>query len=157
MPAPGIGQPQLPGILEVNLTDVVATEAGGLAPSVVLPAGNTFTLTTSFSITGALVGLLVGDTFNVVHHVTNIETGTTTSLGGGSFAVPAPLGGVANIAHVSGPFTTADTGGIADLVIPAGFDSGTFRILTHAHAAAAAIAPIVAAFQDDTIMMVTKP
>ena len=154
MPAPGIGQPDALPFLQFQLTNVTATEVGGIAPSVVLPAGASFTLQTDLGVNGLFAGLLVGDVLAVVHHVENIETGTRQSLGGGTITVPNPP---TSFSSTAGPFTTADTGGAADLVIPAGFDAGTFRFLTHIHHTAPAKKHIVAAFHDQLIVMVTKP
>ncbi|MBI1880745.1 MAG: hypothetical protein HYR94_21420 [Chloroflexi bacterium] len=101
-----------------------------------------------------MANLLVGDVLAIVHHVENIETGTRQTLGGGTVAVPNPP---TSFSTTAGPFTTANTGGAANLVIPAGFDSGTFRILTHIHHTNPAKAGVVAAFHDGLILMVTKP
>lgn len=153
MATPGTAQPDIAPFLQFKLTDVTTSESG-LPPTTVFPAGTRFTIKVDLGVTGFLAGLLVGDVLEVTHHVSTIETGATKTLAGGTVTVPSPS---TSFSHVSGPFTTADTGGAADLVIPAGFESGTFRILTHMHHTNPARRGIVAAFQDDLIVEVTKP
>ncbi len=150
---PGQAQPDAMPFLRFRLDAVVCVEPAGLGPSSVITAGNTFTLRTELGFDGLFVALLGGDTFNVFHHVQNVETGATSvlPLAGGTFTVPPP-GAAAHIAVVCGPYTTGAGG---NLPIPAGFAAGTYRILTHVHAVSGAIAPIVAAFHDGLIVMVT--
>lgn len=153
MPAPGQAQPDLPGILVFTMEDVRANEPGtppNLPPSTVITAGSNVVLTSAFGVTGLLTGLLTGQVFDVFHHVENLETGTRNTLAGGSFAVPAPA--AAGVIGYTSP--TYTTGPGADFEIPAGFDAGTFRILTHAHAQNGFIRSIVAAFHDGLVIEV---
>ncbi len=158
MPAPGIGQPDLPGILQFNITNVTIQEPG-LPPTAVIDAGTSFTISTFITATGSLNGLLVGDVLEVAHHIEEVQTGVRQILDGGTVTVPPPPPPAIdiNFPRVSGPFTTADTGGAANLVIPAGFASGTFRVLTHIHHTNPAKQGIVAAFHDGLIIMLIKP
>ena len=162
-------QPDAMPFLKFELEGVQCNEAGAfvLGPSNVISRGNSFTLKTELSFDGGLVPLLVGPPgaeFNVSHHVQNIETGATFQLP----VLPAPTGftvGVSNppnslaanpghITVTSGPYTTGAAGSGANLAIPAGQDSGTFRITTHVHAKAAGIKPIVAAYSDGLVIEV---
>jgi hypothetical protein len=110
-------------------------------------------LTSSFGVTGLLTGLVTGQVFDVVHHVENIETGNRTNLPGGTFTVPAPaIAGV--IPYTSPTFSTGATGSGANFQIPAGFEGGTFRILSHVHAQNANVRSIMAAFHDGLVIEV---
>jgi hypothetical protein len=156
MPGPGQAQPDLPGILVFTMEDVRANEPGtppSLPPSTVITAGSSVVLTSTFGVTGLLTGLLTGQVFDVVHHVENLETSAHTNLPGGTFTVPAPpAAGV--IAYTSPTFTTGATASGANFEIPAGFEGGTFRILTHVHAQNPFIRSIVAAFHDGLVIEV---
>ncbi len=153
---PSQAQPQAMPFLNFRLDAVVCLEPAGLGPSTVITAGDSFTLRTELGFDGLFVPLLVGDTFNVFHHVQRVEDGAAfvLPLAGATFAVPAPPAS-AHIAVPSGPYSTGSAGSGANLEIPAGFAAGTYRVLTHVHAVAAGIAPIVAAFHDGLIIMVT--
>jgi len=91
-----------------------------------------------------LAPLLTGQAFSVFHHITNLETNATQTVAGGNFVVNA--GNLAHITAASGPI---------NLAIPAGFEAGTFRILCHVHADNPAVRPIVAAFFDGLVVMIT--
>jgi hypothetical protein len=140
------------------MEDVRANEPGtppNLPPSTVITAGSSVVLTSSFGVTGLLTGLLTGQVFDVFHHVENLEApgAPRKTLAGGSFTVPAAAAaGV--IAYTSPTYTTGATGSGADFEIPANFDAGTFRVLTHAHARNANIRSIVAAFHDGLVIEV---
>jgi len=161
MPGPGTGQPdQLPEH-RTRMDGVDCVEAPvGLGPTNILPAGSSFSLITELGFDGTLDGALTTHTFTIRHHFQNIETGAVgiLPLAGGTFVVGA---GVAlDRAHIrapAGPYTTADTGGPADFVIPANFDTGTFRITTHVHPNNPALKGNWFAFHDGLIMVVTKP
>lgn len=160
MAGPGTAQPIAMPHLRFRFDSIVALEAGAAveSPSTIIRAGNTFTLRMDFGFDGDWVGWLHGDTFNVFHHVENVETAAKQDLYGGTFAVPPP-GAAAHILVTSGPYTTSDTGGTGQLQIPGppgAYASGTFRILTHVHA----VNPHqqnIAAYHDGLILMVTKP
>ncbi len=156
MPGPGQAQPDFPAILVFSMEDVRANKPGFEAiipPATVLTRGDTVVLTSSFGFTGILTALLTGDVFDVFHHVENLETGARTNLAGGAFTVPPPAAaGV--IPYTSPTYTTGDTASGADFEIPAGFEAGTFRILTHAHAQNPLVRPVVAAFHDGLVIEV---
>lgn len=157
---PGVGQPDGLPEHKFRVDGTICFESPvAIGPTNILPAGSDFNLRTEVGFDGTLDGMLTGQTFNVFHHVQNLENGTTTTLplAGGTFVVPGAAGARAHITVTSGPYTTADTPGPADLVIPAGFDAGTFRVLTHIHAVDTAVKPLVAGFHDGLIIMVTKP
>jgi hypothetical protein len=145
--------------MEVKMDDVFASEPG-LPASTVITAGNRVTFSTKISVSGALTGTLHNDTFSVFHHVENLETGARSTLAGGSISVPAPVLDPAtgqltvNIAYTSPQYTTGAASSGAQLEIPAGFDAGTFRVLTHIHADDLAIRPVVAAFHDGLVVEV---
>jgi|SRR5581483_3377436 len=153
MPA-GIGQPDIAGILQFDIADVKVLEEGGILPATVLPAGAKFTIEVDLLAKGQLSPLLVGDVLHVTYHVQNLETGAMSMLGSvQDVTVPNPPD---SFSCTSGPFTTANTGGSGDLVIPSGYASGTFRILTHIHHPDPARQSIVASYQDELIIMVTE-
>lgn len=147
----GQAQPDMMPALRFRFDNIVILEPG-LSPSSVVPAGTPVTLRMDLGFDGLLAPLLDGDSFSVFNHIQNIETGANTTLPGGGFVVPAGPA-KAHITVSSGPYTTGGPG--SDFAIPAGFTSGTFRILTHVHANAPGITPIVAAFNDGLVLMVT--
>lgn len=155
-------QPDAMPFLKFSLEDVVIRELGGLVLGAtnVITAGNSFELRTELSLDGAFVPLLIGDAFNIFHHVRNIEGGAAFLLplspaagfvvGVGTAAIPA------HMTITSGPYTTGDAniGTPGDLQIPLGSASGTFLITTHVHAVAAGIRPIVTALNDGLLIQV---
>ena len=143
MPTAGQAQPDVMPFLRFRLDDVVVLE-NGLSPSAVIEEGTPFTLRVDVGFDGLLAPLVTGQAFSVFHHITNIETNATQTEAGGAFVPTA-----ANLTHI-----TAQSGPIS-LAIPAGFEAGTFRILTHVHADNAAVRPIVAAFHDGLVVMIT--
>jgi len=153
---PGQAQPDAMPLLRFRLDAVVCVEPAGLGPSSVITAGNTFTLRTELGFDGLFVGLLAGQQFVVRHHVQRIEDGLvkTLPLAGGQFTVPGT--GAAHIPVIAGPYTTGPNGSGADLEIPPPPQAGgTYRVTTHVHALNVAVRPIVAAFHDGPIVMVT--
>ena len=160
-------QPDAMPFLKFSLDDVVVRELGGLVLGAtnVIPAGNSFELRTDLSLDGAFVPLLIGDEFNIFHHVRNIEGGPAILLPlspvAPSFKVgfTTPGATALNPAHMtitSGPYTTGDAniGTPGDLQISAGSASGTFLITTHIHAVVAGIRPIVTALNDGLLIQV---
>src|SRR5262245_5084192 len=119
-------QPVLPGLMNVKMDDVTASEPG-LPSSAVITVGNKVTFSTTLIISGALTGTLHNDTFSIFHHVENFEAGTRKTLVGGSITIPAPVlvGGelTATVAYTSPAYSTGSTGSGADLEIPGGFDA----------------------------------
>ena len=150
MPAPGTGQPDFPGILQFNIKNVTVQEPG-LPPTAIVSVTASFTITTNIEIKGLLNVLLEGDLLEIAHHIEEVQTGNRQTIGLTTVTVPppTPLFSSINFSKVSGPFP----GGT--LVIPPGFASGTYRVLTHVHHTNPARASIVAAFHDGLIIMVT--
>jgi len=147
---PGQAQPDVMPFLRMRMDNVVILEPG-LSPTSIVSSGTDVQLRVEVGFDGILAPLLVGQTFNVFHHVTNIESGATSVLNGGSFVVTG-----ANLSHAAVNSSLYSTSGAAaDFPTPAGSAAGTFRILTHVHAASAAVEPIVTAFFDGTILMVS--
>ena len=134
---------------------------GGIGPTNIMPAGSSFSLLTELGFDGTMDGVLNGKDFTIRHHWQNIETGAVgiLPLAGGIFTIGVTPGATdrRHIRIATGPYTTANTGGVADLVIPANFDTGSFRITTHVHPNDAAIKKDWFAFQDGHIIVVTKP
>jgi len=148
MPNEGQAQPDAMPFLKFRLDDCVCLEPG-LSPASVVSAGTSFQLRLDLGFDGILAPLLNGKTFDVFHHIENIEIGTRITVPGGSIVVtPANLGHMT----VTSPPITTGPGNI--LVIPAGFDAGTFRVLSHVHAADPAIRSIVSAFHDGLVIEV---
>jgi hypothetical protein len=150
MPAPGTGQPDFPAILQFNIKNVTVQEPG-LPPTAIVRVGASFTITTDIEILGVLNVLLKGGVLEIAHHLEEVQTGTRLVIGVTTVPVPppTPLFSNINFPKVSGPFP----GGT--LVIPPGFASGTYRVLTHVHHTDPLLAPVVAAFHDGLIIMVT--
>jgi len=148
MPAPGIGQPDVPGFLQFNVDSVVAASPG-IPPSVIFSAGTSFTLTTTVSLAGPAKAILSGETLPVFHHLQNLQTGATLTIAGGTITLPDPIPPVPDPATASAtsPPTPAPP-------IPPGFGSATFRVLTHVHPVSPGIATVVAAFHDGTFIEV---
>ena len=149
MPAAGQAQPDAMPLLRMRLDDVVVLEPG-LGSSSVVTAGTPVSIRLDVGFDGMLAGLVSGQELNVFHHIQNVETGTNTTINGGSFIVPPPAAS-SHIVHTSGPYAT---GGGTDFEIPAGFDSGTYRILTHIHPDNASVASIISAFHDGLVVQV---
>ena len=153
MSAPGIGQPDLPGVLEFKLPSVTAT-AAGLPPSTIVTAGTPITLITTVEIGGSpfltpiLAAAINGTGISVTHHLQNLETGAMLAVAGGSLP-PSGIGTApgSNVAITSPPVV---------LTIPAGFAAGTYRALTHIHANVP-LQGTIAAFHDGLVLMVTAP
>ena len=129
---PGVGQPDALPSHKLRVDGVVCLETGGAyAATNVISAPGKFSLRTEFGFDGNLDGMLVGDTFDVVHHWERIEDGARGRLLGGpgdtNVAVVAPI---SHIQVTSGPYSTGAGG---DLPIPGGFDAGSYRFLTHIH------------------------
>lgn len=144
MPVAGQAQPDLMPLLRFRFDGVVCLEAG-LGPATVIRTGTPFTLRQDLGFEGQLAGLVTGQAFSVFHHIEEVQTGTRQHVAGGNFVVPAPP--ASNHITVTSPPIS--------LPIPAGFASGTYRILTHVHANNPAVAPIVAAFHDGLMLMIT--
>jgi len=157
MPAPGIGQPNItppsPFPLTFNISEVTAT-APGLPPTTIFAAGVNATLSTTLEINGTalltpiLAAAINGAGLSIFHHLENLETGAMSTIAGGTLA-PAAFGAApgTTVTVTSPPFT---------LAIPAGFDAGTYRVLTHVHTGGL-IAGAVTAFHDALVLMVVPP
>jgi hypothetical protein len=117
-----------------NLGTVVATEAAGLAPGVIVNSPNTFTLTTPIINTGGLSPSLVGATGVVHYHCERIENGARVTLPATTFVKTAGP----SQAVTSAPINTS--GG------PSALSVGTWEITTHVHFPGTSFAPIVSAF-----------
>jgi hypothetical protein len=143
--------------LEFKLNDVTAIEVGfGEAPSTIIMAGNAVTLQTDLELVGTNNHLLAGVVLEVRHHLQNLENGVMTTLPAApAFTVPTTNPGVPiHLVINSGPYTTGTPA--SDLPIPAGWGSGTYRVMTHVHPTAPAPpqANRVAAFHDGLILMI---
>lgn len=128
----GVGQPDALPSHRLRVDGVSCLEAAGAyAATCVITAPGTFTLRTEFGFDGNLDSMLIGDKFDVVHHWQRVEDGAVGSLPGSAAdrAVAVP-GSITHITVTSGPFTTGPGG---NLIIPAGFDAGTYRFFTHIH------------------------
>ncbi len=153
MPGPGQGQPDLLPFLKFRLDDVIVLE-NGISPSTIVTAPTTLQLRLDVGFDGQFAALLHNQRFSVFHHLERVEDGFRKTLPGGSFVVPVP-GGASHITITSNNYSTGGPGSGADFEIPAGFDSGTFRILTHVHADDPNIRQIVSAFHDGLILQIT--
>ncbi len=155
MPVPGVAQPDAMPFLKFRLDDVTAIEslAGPvpLGPSTIIPSGNTFFLRTDLGMEGVLAPVIPGG-YEVFHHIQNIETGAVATLpptAGDTFAGVLPE----SASLLSGPYTA----GVAPLVIPPGFDTGTYRITSHVHPVApfpASAGTVINAFHDGLIIQI---
>lgn len=153
--AAGQGQPTIPNVLEVEMGDVTATEAGGLPPSAIINQPNPFTLATTFTIKGAFALLVDGQVFDVQHQVQRLDDGKAFRLNGGSVTATVVAGKI-DMPYTSVPFTTGDTGSGAQLEIPAGESEGNFRVLTELVAQNANVRRVVSAFQDGLLLHVIR-
>lgn len=151
MPVPGEGEPNIPGILVFSMNDVVALSPAP-DPTSIVQAGQTVELKVDLGIEGHLTGLLLGEDYQVFHHLERVEDGDRKTLSGGTFSVPNNAADAASFSAVTGPYTTSDSGA-ADFVVPNNFDAGTFRILTHIHFVDAGKEPIVTAFHDMILLV----
>ncbi len=152
MPGPGTAEPDELPFLKFKLDGVVALSPSP-RPTNVVQAGQPVSLRVDLGVEGFWAGLLVGERYNVFHHLERIEDGARKPLAGGTHTVPgAPDTGSFNV--TSGPYTTGQAGSGTDFEVPAGSAAGTFRILTHVHFEDPAKEPIVTAFHD-MILMVT--
>jgi hypothetical protein len=145
---PGQAQPDVMPFLRFRLDNCVCLEPG-LSPASVIPAGTSFQLRLDLGFDGTFAPLLIGQTFDVFHHLECIETGAHATVPGGGIAVT-----LANLNHTTVTSPPIATGPGSNLPIPAGFDAGTYRILTHVHAANPAVRPIVSAFYDGVVIEV---
>lgn len=156
------GQPVIPEhTTRMDGVTCFESPAGALGPTNIMPAGNSFSLVTELGFDGTLDAVLMGKTFTIRHHWQNIETGAVGILpvAGGTFTV-GTTAGATDLRHIriaAGPYTTADSGGAADLVIPAPNDTGSFRITTHVHPEEVGMKKAWFAFNDGLIVVVTKP
>lgn len=149
---PGVGQPNALPSHKMRVDGVVCLEAAGAyAETCIITAPGQFWLRTEFGFDGNLDNMLIGDTFDVVHHWQRVEDGATGRLPGSAadtnIAVANPI---SHIPVTSGPYTTGPGG---NLQIPAGFDAGTYRFLTHIHFNGANKST-VAGFYDGLILVV---
>jgi hypothetical protein len=151
MPVPGVGEPNIPGTLVFSMNNVVPLSPPP-NPTSIVQAGQPVELRVELGIDGGLTGLLLGESYQVFHHVERVEDGDRKTLAGGTFTVPSSAAAAASFNEVTGPYTTSDSGA-ADFEVPAGFDSGTFRILTHIHFVDPGKEPIVTAFHDMILMV----
>lgn|GEM_PF-2639698 len=131
----GVGQPDALPSHRLRVDGVVCLEtAGAYAATNVISAPGNFSLRTEFGFDGNLDTMLIGDTFDIVHHWQRVEDGATGRLRGGvtdtNVALQNPIG---HVQVSSGPYTTTGANAGADLTIPTGFDAGTYRIFTHIH------------------------
>lgn len=151
MPGRGTGEPDHLPFLKFRMDNVVALSPIP-NPTTVVQAGQNVGLRLDLGIDGFWAGLLIGESFDVFHHSERVEDGDRKTLPGGRFTVPGPPD-TSNFSVTTGPHTTGNAGSGAQLEVPAGFDAGTFRILTHIHFVDPNKEPIVAAFHDIVIMV----
>jgi hypothetical protein len=118
--------------MKFDITAVEAQEVGGIAPSIVVNAGNTFNMLVTTSLTGPWAAFGAKSWYDpgppiegaaIEHHALNLETGVVTLLPYQVPAGPASLLVGVNQA-TTGPYTT---GAGMDL------DVGTYQITTHIH------------------------
>ena len=126
--APAAAQPDVMPLLKFRMDNVVCIEQpASLSPSTIIRVGNQFWLRTDIGMEGFLAIALNGG-YRVYHHVENIEAGARGLLPAtptDTFSGVLPV----NQSLLSGPYNAA----AAPLGIPAGFDSGTYRVTTHIH------------------------
>ncbi len=148
------GQPTDPN-WAFDITSVIAQEVGGIAPGIVVNAGNNFNLLVMTSLTGpwAAAGARLWydpvagiEGAQIEHHALNLVTGAVTTL---PYVVPTlPVVGLAvgvNQAN-TGPFTTGPAGDL---------DVGTYMITTHIHLTpGSGIGAIEAAFFVSNLMVI---
>jgi len=161
MPAPGIGQPAGIGTLTFNIFEVKVDEVppGPASPNIV-PPGSSITLTTILELTGSLAGVagpaVTAPGAAVFHHPQRLEDGAMgpTLASGPITPISVPPGADPGLyfSTTTPPITTGVATSGATLKIPAGFDAGTFRILTHYHGARGTI---LRALHDLTLIEVT--
>jgi hypothetical protein len=152
MPGPGQAEPDVLPYLKFKLDNVVALSPPP-NPTTIVQAGQPVQLQVDLGVEGFWAGLLIGESFTVVHHTEREEDGARSTLPGGAFTVPTPPD-TASFSVTTGPFSTGNAGSGANFEVPAGFDAGTFEILTHIHFQDPAKEPIVAGFHQ-IYMMVT--
>ncbi len=117
-----------------NLATVVATEAAGLAPGVIVNSPNTFTLTSTITNTGGLSPSLVGANGVVHYHCERIENGVRVTLPATTFVKAA------------GPTQLVTSAAIGTGGGPSALSVGTWEITVHVHFPGTSFAPIVSAF-----------
>jgi hypothetical protein len=149
MPNPGTCEPNEMPFLKFSLKDLRALSPVP-NPTTVVQAGQDVEFELQLGVEGLWAGFLVGEKFNVVHHLERVEDGARKSLSKIGFEVPAPPD-TPDFTIKTGPFTTGSGG---DLEIAAGFDAATFHIVSHVHFQNNFIEPFVACFHD-TFLMVT--
>jgi len=150
---PGQALPDFMPFLKFRLDDVVILESG-MSPNTIITAPNTLSFRMDLGFDGTLSPLIIGQPFEVVHHVERIEDGARTTLHGGAFTVT--LSNLHHLTFTSGPWTTGLNGSGANFQLPpTPADSGTFRILTHVHAVNAWVRPMISAFHDGVVIQVT--
>ncbi len=110
------GQPDLPGIWDFEVANVLAQEVGGLAPGHIINAGNNFSLVTSLTNDGFLGVVLVGATGTIQYRAERLEDNVVVALPSTAFTMPAGV----NVTVTSAAFTSGPA--------PADLDVGTYMV-----------------------------
>ncbi len=149
---PGTAEPNQLPFLRYRLDNVVALSPLP-NPTTVVQAGQPVGLRLDMGVDGLWAGFVAGEQYRIVHHCERIEDGVRKTLSGGIHNAPAAPPALTNFTVTTGPYSTANEPAVADLTIPVGQDSATWRILTHIHFLDPAKEPIVAAFNEMVIMI----
>jgi len=156
MPGPGTAEPDFgANIFRFRLDNVVVLSPPP-DPSAIIQAGQDLKLRVDLGFDGhpLFLWLIAGKQYSVFHHLEREEDGARTLLPGGTFTVPTPPNST-NFSVETGPYTSGAPGSGTQFEVPAGFDAGTFEVLTHLHFEDPNIKRFIAAFHQLYVMVTT--
>ncbi len=151
------GQPQIVGFWQFNIADVDAVEVGGVAPSIIVNAGQNFNLRITLTLNGFGASAGIAEWFDnpagtqgakIEHFALNLETGSVKVL---PYKIPSGQPGLVegvNYLVTTGPYTT---GAGNDL------DLGTYQITTCLRLTSPDLSGVEAGFHVSNLMVVVKP
>lgn len=145
---PGTCEPNELPYLKLSCKDIKALSPPP-NPTTVVQAGQSVEFEVHLGVEGWWAGFLVGEKFNVGHHLERIEDGDRKLLIKHGFTVPPPPD-TDDFSVKTGPFTTGPGG---DLEVPPGFETATFHIVSHIHFQNDFIEPFVACYHDMFLMV----
>jgi hypothetical protein len=146
-------QPVVPSVITLTSTGVDILSPPPAATDII-DAGQPVQLRLNLAINGmnSIVSMYANEPVQVKHHIQQVETNTTSTLGPFNFTTPATVAALnAGFTFITGPFTTGLSSSGATFRTAPGDDDGLYRVITEFHFTTGKLNSVF----DDRVLVVT--